>query len=44
MSYASPQMIAGDPAFWSPKQAAAMKPSAATKPAAAADARTPEQK
>jgi hypothetical protein len=44
MSYASPQMIAGDPAFWSPKPAAAMKPAAATKPAAAADARTPEQK
>jgi hypothetical protein len=32
MSYASPQMIAGDPAYWTPK------------PAAAADAKAPEKK
>jgi hypothetical protein len=38
MSYASPRMIEGDPAFWSPKPAAAMKP------AAAAVAKAPEKK
>jgi len=38
MSYSSPQLIAGDPAFWAPK------PAVPAKPAAVADSKTPEQK
>ena len=38
MSYSSPRMVEGDPAFWTPK------PAAAPKPPAAADATAPEKK
>jgi hypothetical protein len=43
MSYASPQLVAGDPAFWAPQPAPAMKPAPAAKPAPSTSAKAPER-